>query len=694
MREAGYDAVEVTDEKSGEPTAGSELTSLRRKFAFSLVVAAAIMVTMGFSAVSSSLPFRAELAFLLLATPVQFWAGRQFYSSAWGALKHGTSNMNTLIAVGTSVAYFYSLAATLLHDRPFFDGAAATTYFDTSTAIIGIVLLGRYLEARAKGRAADAIRALARLQPRTARLVRDGHLVDVPVEDVLPGDEIVVRPGEKLPVDGEVIDGASWVNESMLTGESAPVQKSAGDQVFGATLNTTGGFRFRATCVGRDTALAQIVRLVEDAQASKAPIQRLVDVVAAYFVPTVIALAAVVFGVWYLVGPEPAHVHAVLTAVAVLVVACPCAMGLATPTAIVVGTGKGAEQGILIRSAEALERAHAAQVVVLDKTGTLTTGRPTVTDVVAAGMDEGELLRIAASAEMGSEHPVAEAIVEAARSGGSEPTLAEQFVAIPGKGVQATVNGIALLVGNVGLMQARGISLDGLADSAAKLSKQGKSTALVAVAGSARGVIAVADEVKEGAREAVEGLRRQGIQVVMLTGDDRATAEAVASEIGIDRVVANVPPGEKAREVQRLQLEGKTVAMVGDGINDAPALAQADVGIAMGGGTDVAMETADITLAGGDLRGVPGAIRLSKATMRTIRQNLFWAFAYNAALIPIAAGVLHPLFSGGGVPEPLTPLLGEHGFLNPVLAAAAMAFSSVTVVTNSLRLRRFSPRLD
>ena len=692
VEDAGYTVVGASGDEFNEVSTAKELALLRRKFVFSLAIAAAIMATMAIAPIRTALPFRADFLFLALATPVQFWAGRQFYNASWGALKHRTTNMNTLIVVGTSVAYLYSAAVTFFYDSSFFEGYEAESYFDTSTAIIGLVLLGRYLEARAKGRTSSAMRALMDLRPKTALVVRDGHELDMPVEDVLPGDVVLVKPGQRVAVDGEVVKGISWVDESMLTGDSAPVEKSPGSLVYGATVNTTGSFTFRATKTGKDTVLSQIIRLVEEAQGSKAPIQRLADVIAAYFVPAVIAVAAGVFAIWYVFGPEPTYVYAVLTAVAVLIIACPCAMGLATPTAIMVGTGKGAEHGILIRSAEALERAHKIQVVVLDKTGTLTTGKSTVTDIVASGISEDELLRLAASAERASEHPLGEAIVAAAGEKGMALSDVKEFRSLPGYGIQATVDGVGLVAGNLALMERRGLTLNGLEELAPALSQQGKTATFVALDGAVKGLVAVADSPRPEAREAVRALRRRGMDVVMLTGDNRATAQAIASEIGIDHVVAEVLPGEKASQIKAIQGEGKAVAMVGDGINDAPALAQADVGIAIGTGTDVAMEAADMTLVSADLRAVAKAIALSKATMRTIRQNLFWAFAYNVALIPVAAGILHPFFSGGGVPDALRPILGELGFLNPVLAAAAMAFSSVTVVTNSLRLKGFKPK--
>ena len=690
VEDTGYSVVGLAGDESGEFATSKSQMVLRRKFMFGLAVAALIMAAMAIPAVGTALPFRLDFVLLALATPVQFWAGRQFYTGAWGALKHRTSNMNTLIAVGTSVAYLYSAAVTLFPGI-LSEGYETETFFDTSTAIIGLVLLGRYLEARAKGRASSAIKALAGLQPMTARVAREKREFDVPFEDVVEGDLIVVRPGEKIAVDGQVVDGGSWVDESMLTGESAPVEKSRGAQVFGATVNTTGSFTFRATKVGKDTALSQIIRLVEEAQGSKAPIQRVADLIASYFVPVVIGVAAMVFVVWFVFGPAPTYVYAMLTAVAVLIIACPCAMGLATPTAIMVGMGKGAEQGVLVRSANALEQAHKVQVVVLDKTGTLTTGKPAVTDIVTSKIDEDELLRLAASVEKVSEHPVGEAVVATAQERGLALSDVHDFASLTGRGVRAVVDGTSLVVGNLALMKERGLTLNGLEEKHTELSHQGKTANFVALNGNVEGIIAVADSLKPESVEAVRALRRQGLEVVLLTGDNRGTADAIGRQLGIERVVAEVLPCDKAQEVKELQREGKSVAMVGDGINDAPALTQADVGIAIGTGTDVAIEAADMTLVSGDLRAVANGIALSRATMRTIKQNLFWAFAYNVALIPVAAGVLYPLFSAGGVPDLLRPILSEFGFLNPVLAAAAMATSSVTVVANSLRLRRFRP---
>ncbi len=562
-------------------------------------------------------------------------------------------------------------------------------YFDTSAVIVALILLGRLLEARAKGRAGEAIAKLAGLQARTARVARDGEEVDVPAEDVVVGDVVVVRPGEKVPVDGRVVGGESAVDEAMMTGEPMPVTKREGDEVIGASLNTSGSFRFAATKVGKDMALAQIMRMVEEAQGAKAPIQRLADRVSGVFVPAVMVVAAATFLVWFLFGPEPAFTLAMLNTVAVLIIACPCAMGLATPTSIMVGTGKGAGNGILIKGGEALENAHKLDAVVLDKTGTLTRGEPELAGVLATnGFPEDKLLGLVAATERGSEHPLGEAIVRGSRDRGFTLADAEEFEAVSGGGVRAVVDGRNVIVGSLRFLEETGVSTDGLADKSRELVQGGKTPVLAAVDGEAAGVLAVADAPREESREAVARLRGMGLEVAMLTGDDGRAAEAMAKELGIDRVLAEVKPEDKTAEVRRLQAEGKKVGMAGDGINDAPALAQADVGIAVGTGTDVAMEAADLTLVGGDVRGVARAIELSRATVRNIKQNLFWAFAYNVVLIPVAAGALYPLFAGGTVPEALRPVLGEQGFLNPMLAAAAMALSSVTVVSNALRLRR------
>jgi Cu+-exporting ATPase len=641
----------------------------------------------------SRLPMAAiTVASFLLATPVQFWAGWQFYTGAWSRARHLAADMNTLIAVGTSAAYLYSVVATFAPGLIESANVKAEVYYDTAALIIALILLGRYLEAKAKGRTSAAIKRLIGLQAKTARVVREEQESDIPIEQVVVGDIVIVRPGEKIPVDGVVLDGRSAVDESMITGESIPVEKNHGDEVIGATINKTGSFRFRATRVGKDSVLAQIVRLVQEAQGSKAPIQRLADVVAAYFVPAVISVAAITFVIWLIWGPAPAFTYALLNAVAVLIIACPCALGLATPTAIMVGTGKGAESGVLIRGGESLETAHKINAIVFDKTGTITVGAPALTDVVTAGgWREDELLRLAAAAERGSEHPLGEAIVAAARERGLELGEAQEFAALPGLGVQATVEGRRVVLGNLKLMDEGGLPLDGLRAEGERLSAAGKTPMFVAVDGRLAGIAAAADTVKPGAAAAIAHLKEMGIEVVMITGDNRHTAEAVARQVGVDRVLAEVLPPDKAQQVRLLQDEGKTVAMVGDGINDAPALAQADVGIAIGTGTDVAMEASDITLMRGDLDGVATAVALSKRTMHTIRQNLFWAFFYNVVLIPVAAGILYPLFSHTGVPAVLEPFFGHYGFLNPILAAAAMALSSLSVMTNSLRLRGFRP---
>jgi len=646
----------------------------------------------------SNLMGRAYYPFLLwaLATPVQFWAGSNFYSSGLGALRHRTSNMHTLIALGTTVAYGYSVAVVLLDVfNPGLladNGIDAKVYFDTAAIIVALILLGRFLEAGARGRTSEAIRRLIGLRPTTARVVRNGEEIDIPADQVVIGDTVLVRPGEKIPVDGIVTDGYSAVDESMLTGESMPVEKTPGQKLFGATINANGALYFEATQVGGETVLAQIIKLVEDAQGSKAPIQRLADQVASYFVPAVIIASIAAFAFWMFLGPAPVLTFSTLVLVSVLIIACPCALGLATPTAIIVGTGKGAEHGVLIKQAQALEIAHKVDTVVLDKTGTLTTGKPVVTDLIVSddtGSSESALLFLAASAERGSEHPLGEAIVMEAQSRGLELESASDFRAIPGRGISAQVSGHTVLFGNQALMEDSGVSLNGLVEQASALAAQGKTPMYLASDDRAIGLIAVADTVKPEAAEGLAKLRNMGLEVVMLTGDNVQTAHAIASQLGVDRVEAEVLPQDKAAVIKRLQAEGRVVAMVGDGINDAPALAQSDVGMAMASGTDVAMESADITLMRSDVDGVAIALDLSRQTIRTIKQNLFWAFFYNVMLIPVAAGVLYPVFQGvGGVPVGLEFFFGEQGFLNPALAALAMAFSSVTVVTNSLRLRQ------
>jgi Cu+-exporting ATPase len=602
-----------------------------------------------------------------LATPVQFGVGWQFYRDSYYALRAGSANMAVLVAMGTSAAYLYSVFVLIWGGR----FGQHDVYFETSAVVITLIVLGRMLEANAKGRTSDAIRKLIGLQAKTARVVRGEREVEVPVAEVQVGDVVVVRPGERIPVDGVVSEGFSSVDESMLTGESVPVDKKPGDEVFGATINKYGSFRFIATKVGRDTALAQIIRIVEEAQGSKAPIQRLADVISGRFVPAVVVIAVFTFGLWYFALKPGDFTGALINFTAVLVITCPCALGLATPTSIMVGTGKGAEHGILIKGGEHLEKAHKLTAIVLDKTGTITKGEPEVTDVAAlGGYDAAELLRLAAAAEQGSEHPLGRAIIRYAAAQGEEVSAATEFAAVPGRGVRAVVDGKEVLVGTRKLLQEQGVAVSAFERQLVALEEAGKTAMLVTVDGQPAGIVAVADTVKEHSSAAIRALQQLGLQVYMLTGDNKRTAQAIAREVGIDRVLAEVLPEEKAGEVRKLQEQGMVVGMVGDGINDAPALATADVGFAIGTGTDVAMESADITLVKGDLRGIVAAIELSRATMRNIKQNLFWALAYNTAGIPVAAA----------------------GLLSPVIAGAAMAFSSVSVVSNALRLRRWQPR--
>lgn len=599
---------------------------------------------------------------LVLATPVQFIAGWQFYRGAYMVLKNGGANMDVLVALGTSAAYFYSIA-NVLRQVP-------DLYFETSAILITLIILGKLLEATAKGRTSEAIKALMGLQAKTARVLKDGEETDIPVEDVVVGDIVVVRPGEKVPVDGIIVEGTSTVDESMLTGESLPVDKKIGDQVVGATINKLGTFKYKAVKVGKDTALAQIVRIVEEAQGSKAPIQRFADVVSGYFVPVVVGLALVTFGVWFFLLDPGNFARALVNFTAVLVIACPCALGLATPTSIMVGTGKGAENGILIKGAEHLENAHRLTTIVLDKTGTITKGQPEVTDMVPlANLTKNELLQLAVSAEKNSEHPLAQAIVQYGKNQGIALQEPDSFVAIPGHGVDVTLDGKRILMGTRKLMQDNAIEISSALPQIEALEFQGKTVMLFSLENKLSGLVAVADTVKESSAQAIAELQQMGIEVWMMTGDNTRTAQAIAQTVGIDNVMAEVLPEHKAEKVGALKQAGKVVAMVGDGINDAPALATADVGFAIGTGTDVAIEAADITLMRGELTGLVAAIRLSQATMRNIKQNLFWALVYNSVGIPIAAA----------------------GYLSPVLAGAAMAFSSVSVVTNALRLRSFQP---
>lgn len=616
---------------------------------------------------------------LLLTTPVLFWAGGGFFVNAWKAFKRHTATMDTLVAVGTGTAYIYSLFPTFFPQWFIAQGLNPDVYFEAAAVIITLILLGRLLENRAKGQTSEAIRKLMGLQARTARVIRDGREVDIPIAEVVLGDLVLVRPGEKIPVDGEIVEGSSTIDEAMVTGESVPVKKQSGDEVIGATINKTGSFKFRATRVGKDTFLAQIVKLVQQAQGSKAPIQRLADQVTGWFVPAVIAIAILTFVIWFNVMGNVTM--ALITTVGVLIIACPCALGLATPTSIMVGTGKGAENGILIKGAESLEMAHKLQAIVLDKTGTITQGKPTVTDYVTvngtANQNEQRLLRLAASVERNSEHPLAEAVVQYAQSQGVELTDAREFEAIAGSGVQGTVTDHLIQIGTHRWMNELGIDTSALQPQWDKLEYLGRTVIWIAIDGKAEGIMGIADAVKPSSVSAIRALQRMGLEVVMLTGDNRRTAEVIAREVGIQRVLAEVRPDQKANEIYKLQAEGKIVAMVGDGINDAPALAQAQVGIAIGTGTDVAIAASDITLISGDLQGIVTAIQLSRATIRNIRQNLFFAFVYNVAGIPIAAGVLYPFFGW---------------LLSPIIAGGAMAFSSVSVVTNALRLRNFQPK--
>jgi P-type Cu+ transporter len=616
---------------------------------------------------------------LVLTAPVLFWCGSSFFINAQKAFKRHTATMDTLVAIGTSTAYLYSLFPTFRPQWFIAQGLRPDVYFEAASVIIALILLGRLLENRAKGQTSEAIRKLMGLQAKTARVIRSDREVDIPIAEVVLGDIVLVRPGEKIPVDGEIVEGSSTLDEAMVTGESIPVKKHPGDEVIGATMNKTGSFKFRATRVGKDTFLAQIVKLVQQAQGSKAPIQRLADRVTGWFVPAVIAIAIATFIIWYNVMGNVTM--ALITTVGVLIIACPCALGLATPTSIMVGTGKGAENGILIKGAESLEMAHKLSAIVLDKTGTITQGKPTVTDFVTvngiANRNELNLLRLAASVERNSEHPLAEAVVQYAQSQGVKLDDPKEFEAIAGSGVQGYVSDRWVQIGTHRWMNELGIDTSALQKDWERLEYLGKTVIWMAVDGQIEGIMGISDAVKPSSIQAIRALQKMGLEVVMLTGDNRRTAEVIAREVGIKRVEAEVRPDQKAATVEQIQLEGKIVAMVGDGINDAPALAQADVGMAIGTGTDVAIAASDITLISGDLQGIVTAIQLSRATIRNIRQNLFFAFIYNVAGIPIAAGILYPFFGW---------------LLSPIIAGAAMAFSSVSVVTNALRLRNFQPK--
>ncbi len=678
VRQAGYKVIETgqgAEEDVEAKLREKEYRDLKRSFIIAAVLAGLVFLgSMSMFVPGAPGIFSNPYLLWALATPVQFWVGRRFYKGAWNSFKHRAADMNTLVAVGTSAAYFYSVVATLFPALIAEGGRRPDVYFDTSAVIIALILFGRMLEARAKGRMSAAIKLLAGLQSRTANVLRDGQPVETPIAEVRVGDRVLVKPGERIPLDGVVAKGRSTVDESMITGESLPVSKREGDEVIGSTINRAGGFEFRVTRVGGDTTLAQIIKLVEEAQGSKAPIQRLADVIAGIFVPVVVSLALATFVIWFDFGPAPRLTFSLLNFVAVMIIACPCALGLATPTAIMVGTEKGAARGILIKGGESLETAHRIDTVVLDKTGTLTKGEPEVTDIlVLPGVDRAKAIALAASAEQASEHPLGEAIVKKAKAESLSFLAADEFSVIEGKGVEAVIDGQKVVVGNKALLEQDKVALEGLEGKAVELSSQGKTPVFLALDGRPAVLFGIADDLKENSVEAVAALKRRGLRLVMLTGDNRLTAEAIARRAGIENVQSGLLPGDKVREIKKLQAEGRRVAMVGDGINDAPSLAQADLGIAIGAGTDIALEASDVTLIRGDLRGVAEAIELSRRTIRTIKQNLFWAFAYNVLGIPIAAGVLFPFL---GI------------LLNPMIASAAMAFSSVSVVSNSLRLRR------
>lgn len=652
-----------------------ELSSLRNKVIFSLIVGGLIFWA-GFPGLDAYAPefLKSFWLQLVLASFVQFWPGLEFYRATLPALRHRTANMDTLVAIGTTAAYIYSVVVTIFPQIIQDSGIEPLPYFDVATVVIGLILLGRYLEAKAKIGTSEAIKKLIGLQAKTARVLRDGKETDISINEVVIGDIVRVRPGEKIPVDGVIQDGESSVDESMITGESIPVDKAKGDTVVGSTINKAGTFTYKATKVGNETMLSQIIKLVQEAQGSKAPIQRIADLISAYFVPIVIILAFVTFGVWYIFGPAPAFLFALLNTVAVLIIACPCAMGLATPTAIIVGTGKGAEHGVLIKDAESLEIAHKINTVIFDKTGTLTIGKPEVTDVIATNqIKKDQVLKLAASIEKGSEHSLADAIVQEAEKQNLHLESVNKFKGVAGHGVEGLVGKAQVYLGNRKLMERENVSISVYTTQVEKLETEGKTVMMLAVDGKLSGLIAVADTIKDSAKAGVEALEKLGIEVVMITGDNKRTADAIGRKLGIKRVLSEVLPDQKEQEVRKIQNESKVVAMVGDGINDAPALAAANIGIAMGSGTDVAIEAANITLVNKDLRSVASAILLSKKTMRTIKLNLFWAFGYNIILIPVAMGILYPFFN----------LL-----LNPILASLAMATSSVSVVSNSLLLKR------
>ncbi len=692
-RMEGIAANSLDEERARRRARNLEVRGLRIKALVALVLGALVLIG-SLETIFTWAPEFLQSKYVLwgLATPVVLWAGGGFFVSGLGVLRFKTANMFTLISIGVGTAYLYSASIVLFPDYFIARDMPTTLFFDTAAVIVALILVGRYMEAASRRRTSEAINRLLDMQVQVARVVRHDTEVEIPIGEVFVGDIVLVLPGERIPVDGIVTEGLSAVDESMLTGESLPIEKGPGDSVYGATINGTGAFTFRAAKVGAETLLSNIIRMVEEAQVSKAPVQRTVDVVASYFVPAVLAVGFSAFLLWYALGPAPSLSYALMTFVAVLIVACPCALGLATPTAVVVGTGVGASYGVLIRSAEGLERARSTNTVVLDKTGTLTMGKPVLTDLMAFGVGESESLRLAASVERNSEHPFGRALVEAALERGLELENVTEFEYIPGEGVIGAVGKRRVAVGNGRLMASLGVDATQVASRAGAMAANGKTPIFVAIGDSLSAILTVQDTIKPEAYEVVARLRRLGMEPVMLSGDNKRTAEAIARRLGIVQVIAGVHPDEKALKIRQLQYEKKVVAMVGDGINDAPALAQADVGIAMGNGTDVAIESAQVTLLRGDLRALLTMFALSNATVRVIRQNLFWAFIYNILLIPIAAGAFHLVFNSvGSVPTYLEFAFGDEGFLNPMLAAAAMAISSVTVVANSLRLNGFRP---
>ncbi|MQG38187.1 MAG: copper-translocating P-type ATPase [SAR202 cluster bacterium] len=705
LASAGYSVRKFADENTSifidedEEIRSAEITQTRNKMMISISVAAMLMIVMNYSSsnwLSNLTPTTTNIFALILASPVQFWAGSQFYRSAWSAARLGTSNMNTLIVIGTSAAYFYSVAVTIL--RPLFEESlvftsvaiggnhSTGTHFDVAAAIIGLVLMGRWLESRARLKTSDSIKQLMNLQPASALVSKNGINVETDISDVVQGDCITLRPGERVPVDGIVIEGTTATDESMLTGEPFPIEKQAGDKLYTGTINGIGSVSFRASEVGNDTVLAGIVRMVQKAQSSRAPIEHLVDQITARFVPVVMVIAAIVFATWSFMAPNPAMVNALLMAVAVLIIACPCALGLATPTAIVVGMGRGASKGLLIRNADALQRTHKIDTVIFDKTGTITEGKPSVSSINTFGVEENDLLCFAAAVEVNSEHPMASAILAEARTKNLQIPDSTNVKVKPGQGISATVEGSIITIGNAAFILKKTMVDDKLREANIAIAESSNTVLWVSKDEEVIGFFGISDAIKPEAAEVIEKLHARGISTVMLSGDNKHSAEKVSKSVGIKEVIAGVLPEGKTRAITTLQESGKTVAMIGDGINDAAALATANVGVAIGTGTDIAIEAADVTITSGDLTFVDDLIHLSRSTMRNIKQNLFWAFFYNILFIPIAAGILYPLFSDGTAPGFLHPIIGHFGFLNPIVAAGIMALSSLTVVGNSLRL--------